>query len=155
MFSEKNVFIAFEIMEKRLQRLLIIGPKFVFSVLAWLPKWPKNRNPEPTKSPLMQDWLFRLGLVIVSLQCSYNAIQAKSLDKISFKPSWWLFLTYVDPRCWPRWDQRKWVHGFFRTEGVLLSIFCSKWNCEFHYFLSKNFNMFSTGFLKSYGIVLM
>ena len=98
-------------MEKHLQKLLIIGPKFVFSVLAWLPKWPKNRNPEPTKSPLMQDWLFRLGLVIVSLQCSYNAIQVKSLDKISFKPSWWLFLTYVDPRCWPRWDQRKWVHA--------------------------------------------
>ena len=33
-----------------------------FSVLAWLPKWPKNRNPEPPKAPWCKishlDWRF-------------------------------------------------------------------------------------------------
>ena len=33
------------------QKLLIIGPDPFFSVLAWLPKWPKNINPLPPKAP--------------------------------------------------------------------------------------------------------
>ena len=50
-------------------------PRPFFSVLARLPKRPKNRNPVHTaKSPLMQDWVFRLGMA------PYPEIRALSTD---------------------------------------------------------------------------
>ena len=38
------------------QKLLIIGPQIFFYVLA------QKQKSRTTKSPLMQDWVFRLGL---------------------------------------------------------------------------------------------
>ena len=37
-------------------------PTFFFSILAWLPKRPKKQKSRTPKSPLMQDWVFRLGI---------------------------------------------------------------------------------------------
>ena len=48
MFSKK--FKPHENMKNLSQKLLIISPQN-FSVLAWLPKQPKNRNPVPPKAP--------------------------------------------------------------------------------------------------------
>ena len=41
-------------------------PPTSFNVLVRLPKRPKNRNLVPPKSPLMKDWVFRLGSCLCS-----------------------------------------------------------------------------------------
>ena len=45
------IFLLPKTWKKHPQKLLIIGPNFFFSVLAQLPKRPKNRNPVPPKAP--------------------------------------------------------------------------------------------------------
>ena len=55
MFSKKKQsFLSMKTWKKRLQKVLIISPNF-FSVLAQKQKF------HTTKSPLMQNWGFRLG----------------------------------------------------------------------------------------------
>ena len=49
---------------KHEKNALIISQDFFFSVPAWLPKRPKKQKSHTTKSPLMQDWVFRLGSIL-------------------------------------------------------------------------------------------
>ena len=63
-FSKKksNFFFDPEKMKKLPSKVAHNRPLTFFSVLARLPKRPKNRNPVP----LMQDWVFRLMSVLNS-----------------------------------------------------------------------------------------
>ena len=51
MFSKIFFFFAPENMKKTHSKVAHNRPKLFFSVLAWLPKRCKNRNPEPPKAP--------------------------------------------------------------------------------------------------------
>ena len=63
-FSKKEFknFLTPKAWKKRPQKLLIIGPQTFFSVLARLPaQTAQKQKSRAPKSPLIQDWVFRLG----------------------------------------------------------------------------------------------
>jgi hypothetical protein len=58
---KKKTFFDPENMKKKHQKLLIIGPQpFFFNTGLAAQMAQKQKSPTP-KSPLMQDWVFRLG----------------------------------------------------------------------------------------------
>ena len=60
------LFFAPETWKKRPQKLLIIGPDLFFSTGLAAQTAQKQKSFHTTKSPLMQDWIFRLGLLCIS-----------------------------------------------------------------------------------------
>ena len=59
-----SIFFDPKNMKKTPSKVAHNWPPTFFYVLARLPKRPKNRNPVPPKAPLMQDWVFRLGVLL-------------------------------------------------------------------------------------------
>ena len=62
----KKLFLTPKTWKNCPQKLLIIGPTPFFSILARLPKRPEKQKSRTPKSPLLQDWVFRLGVPSIS-----------------------------------------------------------------------------------------
>jgi hypothetical protein len=56
----KHFFVLENTKQKKTSKVAHNRPRISFSLLAWLPKWPKNKNPYQQKP--LQDWVFRLGV---------------------------------------------------------------------------------------------
>ena len=61
----KRKFLSLKTWEDHPQKLLIIGPDPFFSTGLAAQTSPKQKS-RTAKSPLMQDWVFRLGILVFS-----------------------------------------------------------------------------------------